>query len=137
MIFKERRKEGEREGEKHQCVVASHVPPTGNPACNPGCALTGNRTSDPWVHRPALKPLNHTSQGSFYFLKCCVHATCQIHYIVTNINSTIDFCTARSHSFETLTYSKPKMLEHLPCSRIFIKSREEYHKPTYGLTGSK
>ena len=27
------------------------------------CALTGNRTSDPLVHRPALNPLNHTSQG--------------------------------------------------------------------------
>ena len=25
-----------REGEKHQCVVASHVPPTGGLACNPG-----------------------------------------------------------------------------------------------------
>ena len=25
-----------REGEKHQCVAASHTPPTGNLACNPG-----------------------------------------------------------------------------------------------------
>ena len=24
------------EGEKHQCVVASHVSPTGDLACNPG-----------------------------------------------------------------------------------------------------
>ena len=29
-------REGEREGEKHQCVVASHTPPTGDLACNPG-----------------------------------------------------------------------------------------------------
>ena len=28
------------------------------------CALTGNRTGDPLVHRPALNPLCHTSQGS-------------------------------------------------------------------------
>ena len=28
------------------------------------CALTGNQTSDPLVHRPALNPLTHTSQGS-------------------------------------------------------------------------
>ena len=28
------------------------------------CALTGNQTSDPVVHRPALSPLTHTSQGS-------------------------------------------------------------------------
>ena len=35
-IFRERRREGEREGEKHQCVVASHIPPTGDLACNAG-----------------------------------------------------------------------------------------------------
>ena len=29
-------REGEREGEKHQCVVASHEPPTGDLAQNPG-----------------------------------------------------------------------------------------------------
>ena len=28
--------EVEREGEKHQCVVASCMPPTGDLACNPG-----------------------------------------------------------------------------------------------------
>ena len=27
---------GKREGGKHQCVVASCMPPTGDPACNPG-----------------------------------------------------------------------------------------------------
>ena len=35
-VFRERGREGEREGEKHQYVVASHMPPTGNPAGNPG-----------------------------------------------------------------------------------------------------
>ena len=35
-IFRERVKEGEKEGEKHQCVVASHAPPTGDLAGNPG-----------------------------------------------------------------------------------------------------
>ena len=27
------------------------------------CALIGNRTGDPLVHRPTLNPLSHTSQG--------------------------------------------------------------------------
>ena len=27
---------GERKGEKHQCVVASHMPPTGDLSCNQG-----------------------------------------------------------------------------------------------------
>ena len=35
-IFRERGREGEREGEKHHCVVASHVPSTRDPALNPG-----------------------------------------------------------------------------------------------------
>ena len=34
--FRERRREGEREGEKYQCVVASCMPPVGDLACNPG-----------------------------------------------------------------------------------------------------
>ena len=35
-LFLERGKEGEREGEIYQCVVASHVPPTGALAHNSG-----------------------------------------------------------------------------------------------------
>ena len=35
-IFRERGRGGERVGEKHQCVVASHMPPTGDLACNSG-----------------------------------------------------------------------------------------------------
>ena len=34
--FRERGRAGEREGEKHQCMVASPVPPTGDLARNPG-----------------------------------------------------------------------------------------------------
>ena len=32
----DRRREEEREGEKHRYVVTSHAPPTGDLACNPG-----------------------------------------------------------------------------------------------------
>ena len=35
-IYFQREKKGGRKGEKHQCVVASHVPPTGDLACSPG-----------------------------------------------------------------------------------------------------
>ena len=35
-IFRERGSEGERQGEKYQCVAVSSVPPTGDPAHNPG-----------------------------------------------------------------------------------------------------
>ena len=43
-IFRERGREEEREGEMHQCVVASRAPPIGDLAHNPACVLTGNRT---------------------------------------------------------------------------------------------
>ena len=36
LIFSEREREGEREGEKHQCVVAPHVPSTEDMVHNPG-----------------------------------------------------------------------------------------------------
>ena len=54
-----------REEEKHQCVVASRAPSTVDltQTTTQSCALTGNRTSDPLVHRLALNPLSHTSQG--------------------------------------------------------------------------
>ena len=35
-ISRERGREGKREGEKHQCMVASHADPTENLAPNPG-----------------------------------------------------------------------------------------------------
>ena len=35
-LFLERGREGEKEGEKHQRVVASYSLPTGDLACNPG-----------------------------------------------------------------------------------------------------
>ena len=35
-IFRQRGREEEREGEKHQCVVASHTPATWDLAHNPG-----------------------------------------------------------------------------------------------------
>ena len=34
--FRERGREGGKEEEKYQCVVATHVPPTRDLACNPG-----------------------------------------------------------------------------------------------------
>ena len=34
------------------------------------CVLTGNRTGKPSVHRPALSPLSHISQGMYAFSFC-------------------------------------------------------------------
>ena len=58
----EKGKENINVHEVHESV-ASHTPPTGYLACNPGMCLTVNQTSDLSVHRPVLNPLSHTSQG--------------------------------------------------------------------------
>ena len=64
-IFRERQSEGEREGEKHQCVVASRVPCTEDLACNPGTCphwesnlrpfglQAGTQSTEP--HQPGLR----------------------------------------------------------------------------------
>ena len=45
-------------------------PPLGTRPATQACALTGNRTSDPLVHRPVLNPLSHhTSQGRDCYFK--------------------------------------------------------------------
>ena len=76
-IFRERRREGEREGEKHQCVVASLVRPLlGTWPETQACALTRNWTHDPLVHRSVLNPLNHTSQGSYVHIFTVGHHSC-------------------------------------------------------------
>ena len=38
-------------------------PLLGNWPATQACSPTGNQTCDLWVHRPALSPLSHTSQG--------------------------------------------------------------------------
>ena len=78
-IFRQRGREGEREGMKHQCVVALSVPPLGDLGPNPGICPHWESTSDPLVCRPALNPLSHTSQGSI-FLK-------SLHMCIDIVNS--------------------------------------------------
>ena len=64
-IFRERRKGKEKERERN---INMWLPLAGSlrgtwPTTQP-CALTGNRTGDPMVCRPALNPLSHISQGT-------------------------------------------------------------------------
>ena len=62
-FFRVRGMEGEREGEKHQCVFASWAPPNRDLICKPGMCLTGNQSRNPLVCKPALSTLSHTRQG--------------------------------------------------------------------------
>ena len=56
------------EGWKHQCVVASHVSPTGNLLATQACALTENQIGNHLIHRLTFNPLNRTSQGWLFYL---------------------------------------------------------------------
>ena len=63
VLFLERGKETEREGETHRCVGASRTPPTGDLAHNPACALDWELNQRPFDSRASTQPLSHTSQG--------------------------------------------------------------------------
>ena len=68
-IFRERGREWEREREKHQCVVASHVAPTGDLAYNANMCPDWELNWRPFGLHPMLNPLSCTSQGKQGFLK--------------------------------------------------------------------
>ena len=53
------------------------------------CALTGNQTGNLLVHRLALNPLSHTSQGSRYFIQIISWNFCSVDN--DNINNTSIF----------------------------------------------
>ena len=66
-IFRQRGRKGEREEEiilPYQCVVASHMPPTGDLACNPGMCPDWESNQGPFdsqanpqsteLHQPGL-----------------------------------------------------------------------------------
>ena len=64
-IFREKGRQGEKEGEKHQCVVASCMPPMGDLAHNPGMCPDWESNQQPFgsqagaqstlPHQPGLK----------------------------------------------------------------------------------
>ena len=68
-IFRERGRERKREGEKHQCVVASCTPPTGGLACNPG--MCPDWESNQWPFRSQASTQStepHQPELRFIFL---------------------------------------------------------------------
>ena len=60
----------EKERERNTNVWLPLVCPLpGTLPATQSCDLTGNRTSNPLLHRSALNPLSYTSQGSMKILK--------------------------------------------------------------------
>ena len=65
-IFRERGREGEKEGEKYQCVLASHVAPTGYLAHNPGLCPDWELNQRSVGLQPTLNPLSHTTRAAIF-----------------------------------------------------------------------
>ena len=80
LFFKGKEREGEREGEEHECVVDSRAPPTGGPACNPGMCPDWESKLDPLVLRLPLRPLSHTNQVLLHIIDMYNH--CHIYHWV-------------------------------------------------------
>ena len=55
--------EREKEWERNFNQLPLPCPLLGTWTATQACALTGNQTGDPLVHRQALNPASHTSQG--------------------------------------------------------------------------
>ena len=65
-IFRERGREGGREGEQHQCVVASYVgpwEPTGDLTHNQTSALDWESNWQPFDSQAGTQTLSHMNQG--------------------------------------------------------------------------
>ena len=68
-LFRERGREGEREGEKHRCEretyigCLSYAPQPGTKPATQACALIENQTSDLSLCGTMPNQLSHTGQG--------------------------------------------------------------------------
>ena len=101
--YRERGREGERDGEKHQCVVASHVPSTGDLAPNPGMCPNWELNQRPFGSQALTQSteLFHPSQGSsFIYLKRTMYKTSNILFPNTcSFIKTIIFYSMEFHFY--------------------------------------
>ena len=73
------------------CGCLSHTPPTRNPACNPGTCPDWESNGNPLVHRLALNPLSHTSQGGHPFLPYFFHSC--VVFLLSSVLTNIIECS--------------------------------------------
>ena len=68
LTFLESGMEREREGEKHQCVVASYVPPTGDLAHNPGMCPTLETEPTTLSSQASTQSIEPHQPGQLFFI---------------------------------------------------------------------
>ena len=67
-IFRERGREGESEGEIHQCVVVSHAAPTRDLACNPGMCPDWESNQRPCGSQVGAQPTEPHQPGLTWYV---------------------------------------------------------------------
>ena len=77
-IFRERGREGERERNVSAWLCLNCPSPETWPTTQAG-TLTGNRPSNPFICRPALNPLNYTSQSKVFPFRSSTQTHTPIH----------------------------------------------------------
>ena len=71
LFFRQRGREGERGGEKHQCVIASCTPPTGDLAQNPSMCPDWESNQRPFGSQAGTQPTEPHQPGPLlvFYLK--------------------------------------------------------------------
>ena len=69
-LERERGREGEREGEKHECVVAFHAPPTGDLTCNLGMCPDRESNQQPFASQSGAQSTEPHQPGQIYYVLC-------------------------------------------------------------------
>ena len=87
-ISRQKRREGEREGEKHHCVAASHAPPTGDPAGNPGMSPNQELNQQPPSSQAGAQSTEPHQPGQETFYIFVVVAVTQL-YTVVNVHQIV------------------------------------------------
>ena len=84
-IFRERGREREREGEKHQCVVASHAFPTGDLARNPGMCPDWELNQQAFGSQASTQSTEpHQSRLNFSNFRCSEYYNVALHTKMVN-----------------------------------------------------
>ena len=127
MIFRERGKEGEgeREGEEHQRVVASCMPPTGGLACNPCMCIDWESNWWPFSSQAgtqSTKPHQPGRPSSLYILEpnSCLRYHLQIYFPLYwfPFHFAIFFSCAEAFYFDKVPFVYSFL--YAPCSREYI-----------------
>ena len=133
MIFRWRVREGEKEEEKYQCVIASCTPPTGDLALNPGMCPDWESNWRPLVCRTALNPLSHTRQGlSLYFYW---HITRATKFNILNFYNSVHF-SIFTRLYNHHHYLIPEHFYHLKKKPELIGRHSSLHSLPLKTNGS-